>query len=113
MAGEKTGPAIAIMSPVAGDNIINKSEAAAGVTISGTATAGSAAVNGQTATIAIVDGLNVVKDSYAATVTGGAWAGDGAAAPAQAPAAGTPGINASAAAPARNGGPRGTPATRA
>ena len=38
---DETAPTIAITSPVAGDNIINKSEAAAGVTISGTATAGS------------------------------------------------------------------------
>ena len=36
------GPSIAITGPVAGDNIINKAEAAAGVTISGTAAAGSA-----------------------------------------------------------------------
>ncbi len=62
---DETVPSIAI-SPVDGNNIINKSEAAAGVTISGSATAGSgsAAVNGQTATITIVDGSNVVKDSY-------------------------------------------------
>ncbi|WP_079566273.1 Ig-like domain-containing protein [Bradyrhizobium erythrophlei] len=68
-------PTIAITTPVAGDNIINKVEAAAGVTISGTATAGSggAAVNGQAATIAIVDSTNAVKDAYAATVTGGVW----------------------------------------
>ena len=71
---DETAPTIAITSPVAGDNIINKSEAAAGVTISGTATAGTggAAVNGQTATITIVDGTNAVKDTYTTTVTGGA-----------------------------------------
>ena len=34
-------PTIAITTPVAGDNIINKAEAAAGVSVSGTATAGS------------------------------------------------------------------------
>jgi hypothetical protein len=68
-----TPPSIAIIVPVAGDNVINKSEAAAGVTISGTATAGSAAVNGQTATITIVDSNNVVKDTYTATVTNGTW----------------------------------------
>ncbi len=72
---DETSPTIAITSPVAGDNIINKSEAAAGVAISGTATAGSggAAVNGQTATITIVDGTNTIKDTYTATVTGGTW----------------------------------------
>ena len=63
---DETAPTIAITSPVAGDNIINKTEAAAGVTISGTAVAGSggAAVNGQTATITIVDSTNTVKDTY-------------------------------------------------
>ena len=70
---DETAPTIAITSPVAGDNIINKTEAAAGVTISGTATAGSAGVNGQTATITIVDSANAVKDTYTTTVTAGAW----------------------------------------
>jgi hypothetical protein len=83
---DETAPAIAITSPVAGDNIINKSEAAAGVTISGTATAGTggAAVNGQTATITIVDSTNAVKDTYTATVTAGAWSINVTAAQAQA-----------------------------
>ena len=80
---DETAPTIAITSPVAGDNIINKVEAAAGVTISGTAAAGSAAVNGQTATITIVDGTNAVKDTYTATVTGGAWSVNVTAAQAQ------------------------------
>ena len=81
----RPSPTIAITSPVAGDNIINKTEAAAGVTISGTAAAGSggAAVNGQTATITIVDGTNAVKDTYTATVTGGAWSVNVTAAQAQ------------------------------
>ena len=72
---DETSPTIAITSPVAGDNIINKAEAAAGVTISGTAAAGigGAAVNGQTATITIVDATNTVKDTLTATVSGGAW----------------------------------------
>jgi hypothetical protein len=69
----ETGPTIVITAPIAGDNIINKSEAAAGVTISGMATAGSAAVNGQMATITLVNSLNVVQDIYTATVTGGEW----------------------------------------
>ena len=70
---DETIPTIAITSPVAGDNIINKTEAAAGFTISGTAAPGSAGVNGQTATITIVDSTNVVKDTYTTTVTAGAW----------------------------------------
>ena len=70
---DETAPTIAITSPVAGDNVVNKSEAAAGVTISGTATAGSAAINGQTATITIVDSTNTVKDTLTTTVSGGAW----------------------------------------
>ena len=72
---DETAPTIAITSPVAGDNIINKTEAAAGVTISGTAVAGTggAAVNGQTATITIVDSTNAVKDTYTTTVSAGAW----------------------------------------
>ena len=76
---------ISITAPVAGDNIINKTEAAAGVTISGTAAAGSggAAVNGQTATITIVDSTNTVKDTYTTTVTGGAWSVNVTAAQAQ------------------------------
>ena len=52
--------------------------------ISGTATAGGAAVNGQTATITIVDGSNAVKDSYTSVVTGGAWSVNVTAAQAQA-----------------------------
>ena len=93
---DETAPTIAITSPVAGDNIINKTEAAAGVAISGTATAGSggAAVNGQTATITIVDSTNAVKDTYTATVTGGAWSINVTAAQAQALADGSYSIKA-------------------
>src|SRR2546428_585588 len=67
---DETSPTIAITTPIAGDNTINKAEAAnvAGVTISGTATG----ADGQIATITIVDGSNVVKDTYTPTVTGGA-----------------------------------------
>src|SRR2546425_164872 len=52
-------------------NSRTKAEAAnvAGVTISGTATG----ADGQIATITIVDGSNVVKDTYTPTVTGGTW----------------------------------------
>ena len=83
IAIDETAPSIAITAPVAGDNIINKAEAAAGVTISGTATAGSAAVNGQTATITIVDSTNAVKDTYTATVNNGTWSVNVTAAQAQ------------------------------
>ena len=89
-----TAPSVAITAPVAGDNIINKAEAAAGVTISGTATAGSAAINGQTATITIVDSTNAVKDTYTATVTGGTWSVNVTAAQAQALADGSYSIKA-------------------
>jgi hypothetical protein len=84
-----TSPTIAITTPIAVDNIINKSEAAAGVSISGTATPGSAAVNGQTATITIVDSTNVVRDTYTATVTNGTWSVAVTAAQAQALADGS------------------------
>jgi len=90
----KSGPAILITTPIAGDNIINKSEAAAGVTISGTATAGSAAVNGQTTTITLVNSSNVVQDTYTSTVTGGAWSVNVTAAQAQALADGSYSVNA-------------------
>ena len=65
-----------------------------GVTISGTATAGSAAINGQTATITIVDSSNVVKDTYTATVTNGTWSVNVTAAQAQALADGSYSIKA-------------------
>ena len=94
---DETAPTIAITSPVAGDNIINKTEAAAGVTISGTATAGSAAVNGQTATITIIDGTNTVKGIYTATVTSGAWSVNVTAAQAQGLADGSYNIKANVA----------------
>src|SRR5882724_6647475 len=64
---------VAITSPAAVGNIINQSEVAAGFTISGTATAGSMLVNGQTATITIVDSSNVVKYTYTTIVANGAW----------------------------------------
>ena len=66
---DETAPSIAITSPVAGDNIINKTEAAAGVTISGSNGGHVRRINGQTATITIVDSNNAVKDTLTATVT--------------------------------------------
>ena len=74
---EETLPTITITDPVAGDDIISKTEAAAaaGVIIHGTALPGSAlaVVNGQTVTVTIVDSSNVVKDTYTTTVANGAW----------------------------------------
>src|SRR6266850_5604631 len=64
---------VAITSPTAVGNIVNQSEVAAGFIISGTATAGSMPVNGQTATITIVDSSNVVKYTYTTIVANGAW----------------------------------------
>src|SRR6267378_3869425 len=75
---------VAITSPAAVGNIINQSDVAAGFIISGTATAGNSAVNGQTATIAIIDSSNVVKYTYTTTVTNGAWSVNVTAAQAQA-----------------------------
>src|SRR5581483_2172605 len=83
-----TAPTIAI-TPIDGNNIINNAEAAAGVTISGTATAGSAVVNGQTATITIVDATNTIKDIYTTTISNGAWSVNVTAAQAQALANGS------------------------
>src|SRR5581483_11665100 len=83
-----TAPTIAI-TPIDGNNIINNAEAAAGVTISGTATAGSAVVNGQTATITIVDATNAIKDTYTTTISNGAWSVNMTAAQAQALANGS------------------------
>ena len=107
---DETAPSIAITTPVAGDNVVNKSEAAAGVTISGTATAGSAAVNGQTATITIVDGSNAVKDTYTATISNGAWSVNVTAAQAQALADGSYSIKANVTDAAGNAAPTATQA---
>src|ERR1700682_2036859 len=85
---------VAITSPAAVGNIINQSEVAAGFTISGTATAGSMPVNGQTATITIVDSSNVVKYTYTTIVANGAWSVNVPAAQAQALADGTYSIKA-------------------
>src|SRR6201999_3660243 len=83
---DEAAPTITIASPIAGDNAINKAEAAAGVTIAGTA---SSSANGQTATITIVDGTNAVKDTLTATVSGGTWSVNLTVAQAQALADGT------------------------
>src|SRR6185437_7995324 len=107
---DETSPTISITTPVAGDNIINKAEAAAGVTISGTATAGSAAINGQTATITLVDGTGAIKDTLTSTVTNGNWSVNVSAAQAQALADGSYSIKANVSDVAGNAAPTATQA---
>ena len=68
----ETAPTIAI-NAIEGNDILNKAEAAAGFTISGTASDSSVAVDGQTVTVDIVNGLDKVVDSFATTVSGGDW----------------------------------------
>ena len=63
-------PTIAITTPIAGDNIVNAAEAAAGFAISGTT---SGVADGQTATIVIVNSANAVVDTYTPIVSGNAW----------------------------------------
>ncbi len=67
---DTTAPSIAITSPVAGDNVVNASEAAAGFTVSGTT---SGVEDGQVATISLVTSTGTPLDTYSATVIGGAW----------------------------------------
>jgi hypothetical protein len=62
-------PTIAI-GAVAGDNIVDGSEAATGFTISGTT---SDVENGQTVSVTIRDSANNVVDRLTGTVTAGAW----------------------------------------
>ncbi len=73
-----------------GNNIINKADAAAGVTVSGTAfDSGTGGVDGQTVTVDIVNSSNVVTDSLTGTVSGGDWSVDLTQAEAQALVDGT------------------------
>ena len=55
------------------NNVVNANEAAAGFTVSGTASDSSVAVNGQTVTVDIVNSSDVVVHSYAPTITNGNW----------------------------------------
>ena len=63
-------PTIAITTPIAGDNIVNAAEAAAGFAINGTT---SGVADGQTATIVLVNSANAVLDTYTPIVSGNAW----------------------------------------
>ena len=66
-------PAVAITTPVAGDNIVNASEAAAGFTLQGTASDSSIDVDGQTVTVDIFNSSNALVYSFSEKVTAGAW----------------------------------------
>ena len=82
----QTAASIAITPPIAGDNVVNASEAAAGFTISGTETG----ANGQTVTVKIVNSSNAVVDTYTTTaLSDGTWSVGVTAAQAQALANGS------------------------
>ncbi len=66
-------------------------------------------MNGQTATITLVDSSNVVKDTYTSTVTNGAWSVSVTAAQAQALADGSYSIKANVSDVAGNAAPYGEP----
>ena len=65
---DTTAPTIAI-NTIAGDDIVNGSEANAGFAISGT----KAGADGQAVTVKIVDSNGNVVDSYTTLAAGGAW----------------------------------------
>ena len=67
---DTVAPTIAITTPIAGDNIVNAAEAAAGFAINGTTTG---IADGQTATIVLVNSANAVVDTYTPIVSGNAW----------------------------------------
>ena len=62
-------PTIAITTPIADDNAVNKAEAAAGFAISGSETG----ADGQTVTVKIVNGSSQVIDMLTTTAASGAW----------------------------------------
>ena len=57
-------------TPIAGDNIVNAAEAAAGFAMYGNT---SGVADGQTATIVLVRHANAVLDTYTPIVSGNAW----------------------------------------
>src|SRR6202041_1650193 len=61
--------AIAITTPIADDNVVNKAEAAAGFAISGSETG----ADGQTGTVKIVNSSSQVIDVLTTTGASGAW----------------------------------------
>src|SRR6202011_440680 len=64
----ESGPSIT-MAAVDGNDVINASQAAAGVTISGTETG----ADGQSVTVQILDSKKVLVDTLTTTSSGGAW----------------------------------------
>jgi hypothetical protein len=60
---------ISITTPIAGDNIVNKTEATAGFAISGS----ESGADGQIVTVKIVNDANQVVDSYTTTAASSAW----------------------------------------
>src|SRR5262249_23143970 len=62
---DTVAPTIAITAPIAGDNIVNAAEAAAGFAINGTTTG---IADGQTATIMLVNSANAVAATHTPTV---------------------------------------------
>jgi hypothetical protein len=67
---DTSAPTIAITGPIAGDNVIDASKAAAGFAITGTT---AALEDGQDAIITIVDSAGDAVDSYLTTVTDNSW----------------------------------------
>ena len=78
-------PTIAITTPIADDNVVNKAEAAAGFMISGSETD----ADGQTVTVKIVNSSSQVIDTLTTTAASGAWSVNVTSAEAQALANGS------------------------
>ena len=78
-------PTIAITTPIADDNVVNKAEAAAGFAISGSETG----ADGQTVTVKIVNSSSQVIDTLTTTAASGAWSVNVTSAEAQALANGS------------------------
>ena len=78
-------PTIAITTPIADDNVVNKAEAAAGFAISGSETD----ADGQTVTVKVVNSSSQVIDTLTTTAASGAWSVNVTSAEAQALANGS------------------------
>jgi len=68
-SGPQISPTI-VINTIAGDNIVNASEASAGFTITGTTTG---VQNGRPVTVKILNASNATVDSYTTTVSQGTW----------------------------------------
>ena len=66
-------PEVTIALPIAGDNIVNASEASAGFTLQGTASDATPGVDVQTVTVDIFDSSNTLLYGFTPTVDAGAW----------------------------------------